>query len=439
MKERQVELKEYEPIPQVFEIEGGHKLEGTISAGGSKNAAFPVLAGAVLLDEPIQINNVPRINDVDCFIEILDEIGAKVERVGENSVKIDPRTINTTVVPTELGNKIRGSYYFLGALLSKFDKASIPQPGGCSVGERPMEQHFIALEKLGFQFEDGEESTTGTRHSSGEHTSVTLPFPSRGTTINTLLAASLQDGHTTEIINYNKSPETLSLVDFLTQSGADIEQYEDRIFITGKDRLSLNNFDVIPDKIEVATLLTAGLITKGSVTVDNVHLPHIRVFLEKLEKIGINCEIDGNTVTARYQENAVLNPVDVISGLNPLDIDADFEPILAALLCSVQGNSRIEDAINPARHSKYIPYLNNLGANITEESETIATIHGGTSFRSGVGIAHDIRGGVAQMLAMLSSGGTSYLANISQIQRGYEGIDEKINKLGGRINRVNGK
>lgn len=437
MKERKSELKEYEPIPQTFEIEGGKRLEGTISAGGSKNAAFPVLAGAVLLDEPIQINNVPRINDVECFIEILGEIGAQVERVGENSVKIDPRTIHTSKVPTELGNKIRGSYYFLGALLSKFDNATIPQPGGCSIGERPMEQHFIALEQLGFKFEDNGESTTGIKTTStNEYSSITLPFPSRGTTINILLAASLQDGHTTEIINYNKSPETLNLVDFLVKSGASIDEYNDRIFITGRDRLVLDEFEVIPDKIEVATLLTAGLITKGSVTVDNVHVPHVQIFLDKLNAIGFGYEVEDKKVTVRYKEGLALKPVDVISGLNLNDIDADFEPILAALLCTVQGDSKIQDDINPARHSKYVPYLNSLGANITEDSQIRATIHGGTSFKPGIGVAQDIRGGVSQMLAMLSTGGASYLSSISQIQRGYENIDKKINKLGGKISRI---
>jgi len=436
LKEK-IEQKEEILIPHSFVIEGGKPLKGIISAGGSKNAAFPILAAAILLDEPIQINNVPRINDVDCFIEILIEIGAKVDRNGENSIRIDPRTIHSKTVPTELGNKIRGSYYFLGALLSKFGNATIPQPGGCSIGERPMEQHFIALDKLGYTFEEGEESTTGVRRNLLEKlTSIVLPFPSRGTTINILLAASLLEGHTTEIVNYNKSPETLSLIDFLSKSGALINQYGDRIFITGRNRLSLEEFEIIPDKIEVATLLTAGLITKGSVTVDNVHLADVQPFLNKLTEIGFGYEVDGQKVTVKYREDLILKPVDVISGLNPEDIDADFEPILAALLCTVKGESKIQDDINPARHSKFIPYLNSLGANIIEISDVLATVNGGIEFKPGVGMAHDIRGGISQMLAMLATNGTSYLSNILQIERGYENIETKIKKLGGNITKT---
>lgn len=438
MVERLAE-QQAEREPSAIRISGGKELSGTVSPGGSKNASFPILAGAVLLSEPVVINNVPKIDDTHCFIEILDSIGAQVEYVGDNSIVIDPRSVSKTDIPVELGNKIRGSYYFLGALLSRFGEASIPQPGGCNIGERPMDQHFVALGQLGYEFQMGELSTSGQRRRDFEarQSTIVLPFPSRGATINTLLASSLLDGNVTELVNYNKSPEALSLVGFLQSAGVNIRMFDDRLYIEGKSRLALDEFSVIRDKIEVATLLTAGIMTKGEITVENVNISDVRPFLCKLDQIGIPYEIDGNSVSVRPVQTGSLKPTDVISGLKPTDIDADFEPILASLLCTVQGDSHINDEINPGRHSKFISQLNDLGASIEQTSETHAIIHGGTTFRNGAGVCNDIRGGVSLLLAMLSAEGDSTLSNLRQIQRGYENLDGKLLRLGAEITQIN--
>lgn len=172
-------------------VVGGRELSGVVHPGGSKNAAFPILAASILLSEPIRLNNVPHIEDIKCFIEILDSLGANTKRVGENSLEVDPRPITEVNVPHDLGSRIRGSYYFLGALLSRFGKASIPPPGGCKVGDRPMDQHFVALEQIGYQFKIEHIGTVGQRMDGWQkkQASISLPFPSRGATINTLLAS----------------------------------------------------------------------------------------------------------------------------------------------------------------------------------------------------------------------------------------------------------
>ncbi len=420
-----------------YQIVGGNELSGIVSPGGSKNATFPILAASILLDEPIKLNNVPKIEDVGCFIEILDSLGATITYEEGNSLEIDPRSISETNVPSHLGSKIRGSYYLLGALLSRFGKASIPPPGGCSVGERPMDQHFIALEKMGYEFQVGETSALGQKRADWDEKQIIikLPFPSRGATINTLLASSLSVGCRTKLINYNQSPETQSLIYFLQKAGVKIEILDDRLHILGTSRASLTDFTIIPDKIEAVTLLTAGLITKGDITVKNVIINHLRPFLDKLEQIGFKCVMGEHSVRVNSVDSDNLQPTDVISGLGPTDIDADFEPILASLLCTINGDSIIEDQMNPGRHSQFIPQLNKLGAHIDQISETRALIHGGTVFHSGEARCNEIRGGAALLLATLSAKGESVISNVSQIERGYEKLDQKLVKLGANITK----
>jgi UDP-N-acetylglucosamine 1-carboxyvinyltransferase len=420
-----------------FRIIGGNKLVGDVIASGSKNASFPILAATVLLSDPITLHNLPQIEDIRCFLAILKDLGAEIDYKGRNSVTIDPTNINKSVVSEFLGSKIRGSYYLLGALLARLGEATIPYPGGCDVGERPMDLHITALTKIGAQFDDNGKIVMGKlKNKLQDNTLIEFKFPSRGATINTILAASLLNNITTTLVNVNNSPETESLITFLSQSGVKIYRHGDNLVIQGKAKIKLDEYYIMPDKIEVATMIAAGLVTGGKVRVIGGILEHVKPFLDKLLEIGYEYQSEHNEICAWHPVAIKLKPVDIISGLTYPFIDADFEPILAVLLSTISGDALIEDAMNPKRHSQFIPQLNSMGARIDMITDSKAVIHGGTNFVPANVMCKEIRGGVAITLAALSSEGESHIGNINQIDRGYENLDIKLASLGANIQRI---
>jgi len=423
-------------MPYYFEINGGKKLSGIIKAGGSKNASFPVLAVTILLSNKVAIDNLPNIEDVKCFLKILKKLGADVKYINSNKVIIDSSNIFNSDVPYILGSKIRGSYYLLGVLISKFGKAKIPYPGGCNIGNRPMDLHIKSLEKLGVKFNINDKTISGLLINTGKKKAeIKLPFPSRGATINIILASVLREGKIVKIINANYSPETNCLINFLVEAGANIKRQGDNIVIRGVGRLKIDKFSIIPDKVEVATLLCAGLITGGKVTVKDVNIDELKPFLSKLSEIGIKVNIKNKSVTTILSND--LKSVKVVSGLKSPRIDADFEPILTSLLCTIKGKSVIEDKINPERHSKFIPQLNKMGARIKMVNDTKAIIDGGIKFKPADVTSNDIRGGASLILAALAAEGKSKIRNVFQIDRGYENIEKKLQSLNANIERKN--
>jgi len=240
----------------------------------------------------------------------------------------------------------------------------------------------------------------------------------------------------TRIMNANSSPETNSLIDFLKQAGLEIWREGNDICVSGNDQLTLSEFSIIPDKIEVATLLSAGLITRGQVEVQGVIIDHIKPFGHKLREIGYCFHINDDRVLVTPNHVTQLQPIDVISGLEVSQIDADFEPLLTVLLTRVIGKSIVEDAINPQRHSKFIPQLNEMGANIEMLSNSRAVIYGRTEFTAGRVQCNEIRGGIALILAALSTKGISRINNVVQIDRGYEHFEKKLQILGASIERI---
>ncbi len=421
-------------MPHCFEIKGGEKLSGKIEAGGSKNASFPILAATILLSEKVTIDNLPKIEDIKCFLQILKKIGADIRYINPNKVLIDPSGINNPHVPYNLGSQIRGSYYLLGSLISKLGEAIIPYPGGCDIGNRPMDLHIKSLKKIGVGFNITDKTIAGILNDTNrKKLEITLPFPSRGATINIILASVLKKKETVKIINANYSPETNCLINFLKRAGSNIKRKNSAIIITGVRNLKINKFSIIPDKIEVATLLSIGLITNGKVTVRNINIDDIDPFLDKLSEIGFKYEVKNTSITTLFSNN--LKPIKVMSGLKAPCIDADFEPILAALLCTVKGKSIIEDEINPERHSNFIPQLKTMGAKIRTINDTKAIINGGIRFKSANVISNDIRGGASLILAALAAEGTTIINNIFQIDRGYENIEKKLSNLNAKIKR----
>ncbi len=268
---------------------------------------------------------------------------------------------------------------------------------------------------------------------------IVLPFPSRGATINTIFAASLLDNVETTIKNANNSPETNGIVELLRLAGLNIKRINDMLYMKGVKKLNLNNYSIPADKIEVGTLLVAGLITKGEVKVNNIKSGDLGDLKYIFDSMNAKYILNENFIVVKANQFDKLKSTFLISGLYKPCIDADYEPIFTPLLCKIDGFSLIDDTINPERHSKFINRLNSIGANIIETSPTRAIINGNKNmkFLPNTNLeALDIRGGVAQLIASLSSEGESRLSNIIQIDRGYELIDDKINLLGGKIKRI---
>jgi UDP-N-acetylglucosamine 1-carboxyvinyltransferase len=420
-----------------FRITGDYSLNGVVSVSGSKNACFPILAATLLASSPVMVQNVPEIEDIRCFLAILADLGCSVEMQANQTVLIDPRPVHKTTISTELGQKIRGSYYLLGSLLTRFGQGAIPYPGGCLVGDRPMDLHVTALRQLGFTMTETAKGVQGERTQSiqDEHT-IVFPFPSRGATINLLLTSSLLPEHTSILRNANSSPETLALCTMLQNMGIQLEGVGTRrLVVHGSHALQSlpHPIRVIPDKIEAATFLCAGLLTGGSIRVKDV-LPHdLDPFLDVLKDMGVTIQTTDNSIQVHYSKE--LRSTDICAGLEAGSLDADWEPLLAVLLCRVPGTSTIQDSINPDRHSKFLPELERMGACIEYKGKTTASLHGGRLFYGADVTAHDIRGGAALTLAALAAQGASIIRNVQQIDRGYERIEEKLRQVGAHIER----
>ena len=423
-------------MSEQFKIVGAKPLSGRVTVGGSKNAAFPLLAASVLCSTPLILDNVPNILDIKCFLSILSAMGAEITRFSDNRISINSSKISTTEVPVGLASQIRGSYYLLGSLLSKFGKAKICFPGGCNIGERPIDLHIESLSKLGHSFEviDNLLINAISLGQYEEKYHINLPFPSRGATINILLAIANRQNIRVLISNANTSPETICLCKFLQERGVFVSGLgTPELEVIGTSKLEGGSFSVPADKIEAATLICAGLITRGSVCIDGIISDDIQPFLEKLISIGYKPTVGESSVKVSHTEP--LNVINIISGLQPPAIDADWEPLLASLLCTIQGTSIVQDKINPQRHARFIPQLKYFGADITIIDDQTALIKGGINFRGAIGKCEDIRGGAALTLAALAAEGCSEIRDVEQIDRGYEQLSLKLKTLGANIMR----
>ena len=413
-----------------YMVEGGNPLVGEVEIGGAKNAALAILAASVMTDETVLIENMPDVRDTNILLQAMQSIGVIVERVDRHSVKINASLIHELVIEDDYIKKIRASYYLLGALLGKYNKAEVALPGGCNIGSRPIDQHIKGFKALGadVRIEHGLIITEAEKLK-GSH--LYMDVVSVGATINVMMAAAMADGMTI-IENAAKEPHVVDLANFLNSMGANIKGAgTDVIRIRGVERLHKTEYTIIPDQIEAGTFMFAAAATRGDVTVKNVIPKHLESISAKLMEIG--CEVEESDDAVRVVASRPLNHTHVKTLPYP-GFSTDMQPQITVALGLSQGTSIVTESIFENRF-KYVDELTRMGANIKVEGNT-AIIDGVGRYTGASITAPDLRAGAALVIAALAAEGISTVDDIRYIERGYENFPEKLRGLGAMIEKV---
>ncbi|MBO4878338.1 MAG: UDP-N-acetylglucosamine 1-carboxyvinyltransferase [Ruminococcus sp.] len=410
-------------------IRGGRRLEGEVVISGAKNAAVAILPAIVLSEEPCVVDNVPDISDVRICLRILEHLGAKVEKLGKDCYRIDPTTINSFCVPYEYAKKMRASYYFLGALLGKFNKARVSMPGGCPLGDRPIDQHLMVFSDLGAK-QDLSQGMVDLSAEKLKGHDISFNVITVGGTMNAILAAVKAEGQTV-IENAAREPHVVDLANFLNSMGAQIMGAgTETIKIKGVEHLYGTNYTVIPDQIEAGTFMVAAAATRGDVLVKNIIPTHLKSIIEAMEKIGVDIEIfdDSLRVTAKKP----FTKLDIKTAPHPR-FPTDMQPQISTLLTLAEGVSKVTEAIWDNRF-EYVKELRRMGADITVDGK-VAVIQG-TGKLSGAPVkACDLRAGAALIIAGLAATGVTEIEDIFHVERGYDCMEGKLRALGAEIEK----
>lgn len=414
-----------------FVIEGGTKLKGKVNIGGFKNAAVAIIPATILCPDKCIIQNVPMINDVNVFEKILTEIGANVEFLEDMSMSIDSSNINECYLKNGLSKKIRASYYLLGAGLGRFKKSSTMLPGGCDIGERPIDQHIKGFEALGATVDITPDGRVTVQADKLVGSRIYLDVVSVGATINIMLAAVYAEGKTI-IENAAKEPHIVDTANFLNSMGADVKGAgTDVIRINGVKKLTGCTYKVIPDQIEAGTYMIAAAATKGDIIIDNIIPKHLEPITAKLKEMGMGIEEYGDSMRIFYDKE--LTPVNIQTLPYP-GFPTDLQQPMTVLLSSLNGESIVVEGVSEDRF-KYVNEIKKMGANI-EFTKKYAKIQGTKNLKGTVVQATDLRAGAALIIAGLVADGLTEITDIYHIDRGYEHIENKFMNLGAKIRRV---
>lgn len=412
-----------------LKITGGNKLTGTIRIGGAKNSAVALIPAAILASDEVTICNVPEITDTDALVEILEYLGAQVSRASESLV-INPKDVKVLDIPEVLSKKLRASYYFLGALLGKYKHAEMSFPGGCSIGERPINLHLKGFEALGARVSVNKNKyVIDADELKGAN--IYLDIASVGATINIMLASVYASGETV-IDNAAKEPEIVNVATFLNNMGAKISGAGTScIHIVGVDKLKGCFTEVIPDRIEAGTYILAGALCGDNLKIDNIIPEHIQALTSKLSEIGVDQDISYDSIVVSSSSN--LKPTNIETAVYP-GFPTDLQQPFMVLLTQTNGTSLVEENIWENRFMQ-IPYLNRMGANIKLKGKS-AIIEGCTDLVGNEVVATDLRAGACMVLAGLKANGTTIIQDVGHILRGYENIVEKLRNVGADIELI---
>lgn len=415
-------------MEEVIKIEGGHKLNGTVRISGSKNATVALIPAAILANGPVTICGVPSISDVESLSVLLRDLGVVVDIRSSDSIVIDPTQMENKPLIHEAVNKLRASYYFMGALLGKYGHAEIRMPGGCYLGPRPIDLHLKGFEALGatIHYDHGAYVLDAPQLIGNK---IFLDIASVGATINIMMAAVHAQGRTT-IENAAKEPEIIDVATLLNKMGAKIRGAGTNVItIDGVEALGGCFHEIIPDRIEAATYIVLAAAAADEVVVENVIPQHLESLLSKLHEIGVDIKVDVDRLIIKGNTGN-LKATDIKTLPYP-GFATDIQQPLTALLTQAHGQSIVTETIYTERF-KHCQELAKMGANINVMIPS-SFINGPTPLSGAEVSATDLRCGACLVIAGLIAEGTTTIRNIYHIERGYEHIDEKLSALGAKI------
>ncbi|MBU1049826.1 UDP-N-acetylglucosamine 1-carboxyvinyltransferase [Candidatus Bipolaricaulota bacterium] len=408
-------------------IDGGEPLRGTVSISGAKNAALPACVAALLTEDPVVLHAVPQLRDVSTILYMLGALGKRVVR-NDAHVSIAAGGALVSEANAYSVGQMRASFLVLGPLVARLGKAVVPLPGGCAIGARPVDLHLEGLRALGAQVEERIGSVLVTaKQLTG--TSIHLPFPSVGATEQIIMTASLAAGETS-IHNASIEPEVIDLIDLLEKMGAVISVSNRTIDIVGQRSLHGAEHTLIPDRMEAGTMLLAGAITQGSVSVSPMPAVHLEAFLDALRATGCEVEVDGTTITGRSLGRA--RATSIATAPYP-GFPTDLHPPMAAYLATANGRSSIQESVFEQRFA-YTRALSKMGTRMIQDGSSLM-IEGVPTLSGRSVEAPDIRGGAALILAGLAAQGRTTITGLDHVDRGHEHLEAKLRSLGARIER----
>jgi len=415
-----------------FIIKGGKRLEGEIEISGAKNEALPLTVASILSNDVSIIRNVSNLADLRSMISLLKVLGVKAE-LHDTVLRLDPSKCDGYEAPYDLVRKMRASIYVLGGLLGRLGKAKVSFPGGCVIGTRPIDLHLMGLEKLGakISIEHGYIIAEADKLVGTEIYLAGIHGPSVGATVNVMLAAVKADGITT-IKEASCEPQITELANFLNSMGAKIEGAGTPVLtIYGVKELHGAEHEVIPDRIEAATYMIAGAITRGNLLIKNCIAQHLDPVIQKLREIGVEVLCDNNCI--RIIASDPLKSADIRTAPFP-GFPTDVQPLVMSLLATVPGISVITEGIYPDRFI-HVSELNRMGADVKIEGAS-AVVKGVSRLSGAPVMASELRGGAGLVLAGLTADNQTVVSRIYHIDRGYDGMEKKLASVGANIRRI---
>lgn len=416
-----------------FLVEKSGPLRGEVTVSGAKNSVLPILAATLLSKESCEIKEVPDLKDVSILSSLLASLGVKVDdHIDENRMVLNAENILTSHAPEELVRMMRASILVMGPLLARTGKAVVNMPGGCAIGDRPVELHFKGFKAMGANIDISEDGVVTATAEKLKGANIYLDFPSVGATENIITAAALAEG-TTILENAAQEPEIIDLATYINKMGGKIKGAgTDTIKIEGVKELHGTSHSVIPDRIEAGTFMLAAAITRGSILIRNIVPDHVKPIIAKLKECGVDIYMTEDGMVVRGDVNPLISTD--IKTLPYPGFPTDIQSPFMAFLTTVQGRSIVIETVFENRYM-HVLELNSMGARIKAEGKC-AIIEGNKKLHGTDVNATDLRAGAALVLAGFVAEGETVVSDIYHIERGYEKFIEKFTALGGKIRRI---
>ncbi|MHA1523736.1 MAG: UDP-N-acetylglucosamine 1-carboxyvinyltransferase [Alphaproteobacteria bacterium] len=425
----------------LIRIEGGQRLNGTIPISGAKNATLPLMIASLLSDQPLTLEGVPQLADVNLLSRILGDLGVDItiqgKRAGSNgdpgvTMQLCAREIAGTTAPYEMVSRMRAGFWVLGPLLARMGEARVSMPGGCAIGTRPVDLYLMALEQLGAQMELVDGYVVGRAPKGLRGGRVVFPKVTVGATHNVMMAAVLAKGETV-VENAAREPEVVDLANCLVAMGAKIEGAGTSIIrIQGGAPLTAARHKVLPDRIETGTYAIATAMTGGDVLLKGARADLLETAIDVLRRTGTEVSVSNEGIRVT-RNGAGLHPVDVETGPHP-GFPTDLQAQLMALMTRANGTSKIRETIFENRFM-HVQELARLGADISIDGD-LATVHGGTQLKGAQVMATDLRASVSLVIAGLAAQGATTINRVYHLDRGFENLEGKLRACGARIERI---